>query len=234
LYSEKKSQEKVFLILFFIIGLLEVVAEYFNQVLLIYILKPLLMPIMMLMYWKVSKERNIYFLLALFFVLIANILFVSRTFSSAVIASIFFFIYRGIVICLVIQDEPIKKKLPVVIGSLPFFTAFGYLTFLTKNELGKGIYIYLIQVIFLSFLGGLALSNYMIEGCKKNFWLLINAVFFAIIQFILVLKLFYISISFFPSISMFLYLFAQFGLYKYMLEREKKNCKPKDYSFLDD
>ncbi|OWP76172.1 hypothetical protein [Flavobacterium oreochromis] len=146
LYSEKKSQEKVFLILFFIIGLLEVVAEYFNQVLLIYILKPLLMPIMMLMYWKVSKERNIYFLLALFFVLIANILFVSRTFSSAVIASIFFFIYRGIVICLVIQDEPIKKKLPVVIGSLPFFTAFGYLTFLTKNELGKGIYIYLIQV----------------------------------------------------------------------------------------
>ncbi|QYS86276.1 hypothetical protein JJC03_15310 [Flavobacterium oreochromis] len=108
------------MILFFIIGLLEVVAEYFNQVLLIYILKPLLMPIMMLMYWKVSKERNIYFLLALFFVLIANILFVSRTFSSAVIASIFFFIYRGIVICLVIQDEPIKKKLPVVIGSLPF------------------------------------------------------------------------------------------------------------------
>ncbi|MET2995750.1 hypothetical protein HUE46_13280 [Flavobacterium columnare] len=210
------------MILFFIIGLFEVVAEYFNEILMMYILKPLLMPIMMLMYWKVSSKRNIYFLLALFFVLIANILFVSKNFNSAIIASIFFFIYRGIVIYLVIQDEPIQKKLPVVVGTLPFFTAFAYLTFLTKNELGKGIYIYLIQVLFLSFLGGLALSNYMIKGCKKNFWLLINAVFFAIIQFVLVLKLFYVSIAIFSSISMFLYLFAQFALYRYMLEREKE------------
>ncbi|AMA49058.1 MULTISPECIES: lysoplasmalogenase family protein [Flavobacterium] len=234
LYSEKKSQEKGFLILFFTIGLLEVVAEYFNNFLIMYILKPLLMPIMMLMYWVVSKERNIYFLLALFFVLIANILFVSRTFNSAVVASIFFFIYRGIVIYLVVKDQPIKKKLPVIIGTLPFFTAFGYLTFLTKNELGQGIYIYLVQVLFLSFLGGVALSNYMIKECKKNFWLLINAVFFAIIQFLLVLKLFYLSIAIFPSVCMFLYLFAQFALYKYMLEREKEIINSEDCSFLID
>ncbi|MFK7049289.1 lysoplasmalogenase family protein [Flavobacterium columnare] len=234
LHSEKQSQEKGFLILFFIIGLFEVIAEYFNQILMIYILKPLLMPIMMFMYWKVSYERNIYFLLSLFFLLIANILFVSRTFNSAVIASVFFFIYRGLVIYLVIQDQPIKKKLPVVIGSLPFFTAFGYLTFLTKNELDKGIYIYLIQVLFLSFLGGLALSNYMINECRKNFWLLINAVFFAIIQFLLVLKLFYLSTVIFPAISMLLYLFAQFALYKYMLEREKGCNESKDYFLLDD
>ncbi|OWP83138.1 hypothetical protein BWK59_12130 [Flavobacterium davisii] len=234
LHSEKQSQEKGFLILFFIIGLFEVIAEYFNQILMIYILKPLLMPIMMFMYWKVSYERNIYFLLSLFFLLIANILFVSRTFNSAVIASVFFFIYRGLVIYLVIQDQPIKKKLPVVIGSLPFFTAFGYLTFLTKNELDKGIYIYLIQVLFLSFLGGLALSNYMINECRKNFWLLTNAVFFAIIQFLLVLKFFYLSTVIFPAISMLLYLFAQFALYKYMLEREKGCNESKDYFLLDD
>ncbi|QYS88902.1 hypothetical protein [Flavobacterium davisii] len=38
----------------------------------------------------------------------------------------------------------------------------------------------------------------------------------------------------FPAISMLLYLFAQFALYKYMLEREKGCNESKDYFLLDD
>ncbi|QYS90821.1 hypothetical protein JJC04_12825 [Flavobacterium covae] len=48
------------------------------------------------------------------------------------------------------------------------------------------------------------------------------------------LKLFYLSIAIFPSVCMFLYLFAQFALYKYMLEREKEIINSEDCSFLID
>ena len=90
------------------------------------------------------------------------------------------------------------------------------------NELGDGFLIYIIQVLFMSFLGGFALSNYMIEESKMNYWLLLNSILFAVIQFIIVLKLFYVSMLIFQPISMILYVFAQYALYKFMILAENK------------
>ncbi|WP_136666855.1 lysoplasmalogenase family protein [Flavobacterium sp. H122] len=219
-----KLEEKAFLILFFGIGIVEIFAEFFSETIMVYFLKPLLMPILAVTYWRVSKERNKYFLMALFFVLLANIFFISKEYISIVIASSFFFIYRGLVIYIVLCKDPVKNYLPVFLGSLPFLTAFGYLTYLTEDELGSGFYIFLFQIFFLSFLGGLAVSNYIMNDSRKNFWLLLNAVLFAVIQFIIVLKNFYLSIQLFQPVSMLMYLFAQYGLYRYMIisETEKK------------
>ena len=88
------------------------------------------------------------------------------------------------------------------------------------DELGEGFGLYIIQVLFMSFLGGFALSNYMIEENKMNYWLLINSILFAVIQFIIVLKLFYVSMVIFQPISMILYVFAQYALYKFMILAE--------------
>lgn len=188
-----------------------------------YVLKPLLVPILALLYWLKSKERNGYFLFSLFFVLLANIFFISKDFYSIVIASVFLITYRGLIIYVVMKKVIINSFLPVFLGSIPFGALFIYLTFLTMNELGNGLYIYFVQVLFLSFLGGIALSNYMIEESKKNFWLLVHVVLFAFIQFILVLKLYYLSISIFQPMSMGFYIIAQFGIYKFMLLSEEKS-----------
>ena len=222
LLSEKECEERAFLILYFGIGIIDVVAEYFEETTIIYILKPLLIPILALMYWRFSNVKNNFFLVALFFVFVANVLFISKNFNTLLLASIFFFVYRALVIYLVIKNSPIINMFPIILGSLPFVFAFIYIIFLTQEVLGKGIQIYLAQVIFLSFFGGLTLSNYMLNENKSNFWILLNAVFFAIIQFILVLRVYYVSTILFQPISMLLYLVAQFALYKYMLEIEKK------------
>jgi hypothetical protein len=226
LNNKVKLEEKALLILFFGIGILEIVAEFFNEVIMVYILKPLIIPILAFIYWRVSKEKNPFFLTALFFVLLANIFFISKEYNALMIGSIFFFIYRGLVIYIVLCKDPIKNYLPIFLGSLPFLTAFGYLTYLTKDVIGNGFSIFLFQIIFLSFLGGLAVSNYIIKESKKNFWLLLNAVLFGFIQFILVLKNFYLSVQLFQPLSMLMYLFAQYGLYKYMIisEIEKKKA----------
>lgn len=188
-----------------------------------YGLKPLLMPLLTLSYWLHSKEKNQYFVFALFFALLANIFFISKDFNSIVIASVFSIIYRGLIIYIVLKKVKINSFLPVFLGSVPFGALFVYLTFLTMNELGNGLYIYLVQVLFLSFLGGISLSNYMMEESKKNFWLLLSIVLFAFIQFILVLKLFYLSVIIFQPISMAFFVAAQFALYKFMLLSERKS-----------
>ncbi len=219
------NKEVVLLFMYFGIGFFEIIAEYYNNTDFMYGLKPLLMPVLTLSYWLHAKEKNQYFVLALFFALLANIFFISKDFNSIVIASVFSIIYRGLIIYIVLKQVKINNFLPVFLGSIPFGALFIYLTFLTMNELENGLYIYLVQVLFLSFLGGISLSNYMMEESKKNFWLLLSIVLFAFIQFILVLKLFYLSVIIFQPISMAFFVIAQFALYKYMLLSEGRDIK---------
>lgn len=219
---KKEIYLNVLLSLYFVVGFFEIIAEFFNEIWLMYILKPLLIPLLASVYWIKSKERNTYFIAALFFVLLANIFFISKDFNSIVIASVFFIIYRALITYVVITKVQIKSFLPVFLGTIPFLAAYVYLAFLTKEELGVGFPIYVIQILILSFLGGLALSNFIIEDSKRNFWLLVHTILFAIIQFILVVKLYYISIAIFQPFSMVLYIVGQYAIYRFMIYTEKK------------
>ena len=216
-----KAEEKLLLVLFFSISFAEVLAEFFDEINFVVVFKPCIIPLLTLVYWKTSTERNGYFLISMFFALLANLFFISKDFSSIMLGSAFFLLHRGLVIYLVLKNVRIKRFLPVFLGSIPFLSLFAYLTLITMNELGDGFLIYIIQVVFMSFVGGFAVSNYMIEENKMNYWLLINSVLFAIIQFIIVLKLFYVSVLIFQPISMILYVFAQYALYKFMILAEK-------------
>ena len=202
-------------------ALAEVIAEFFNHKSFIYFLKPFLIPILATIYWKSSKKRNVFYLIALFFALVANMFFVSSGFNSVLIGATFFMFYRIIVLYIVLKIVKIKSYLPVFLASTPFIFAFLYLSCLTINELGDALFIYIIQVIFMSFLGGFSLANYIINETRTSYWLLISSVLFALIQFILVLKVYYIAISIFQPTAMVLYVFAQYALYKFIVLSEE-------------
>lgn len=215
------NEINVLILLFFVVAFAEVIAELFSYLSFIYLLKSLLSPLLIAIYWISSKKRNNYFILALLFVLVANIFFVSKEFNSILIGSIFFMFYRIIIIYLVIKAVRVKSYLPVFLGSVPFIIAFLYITSLTIDELGDGLYIYIMQVLFISFLGGFSLANYIIDNNKMNFWLLISCMLFTLIQLIFILKMFYISVFIFQPIAMVFYTFAQFSLYKFMILSEE-------------
>jgi hypothetical protein len=216
-----RNEVNILILMFFVVVLAEVIAELFEYTVFIYILKPLLSPLLITIYWKSSKTRNNYFIAALFFVLIANVFFISKEFSSALLGSIFFMIYRILIIYIVIKIIRVKNYLPIVLGSIPFLILFLYVTSLTIDELGDGFYIYIMQIIFMSFLGGFSLANYIIKNNKMNYWLLISSVLFTLIQFVLIIRMYYISMSIFQPIAMLLYAFAQFSLYKFMILSEE-------------
>lgn len=222
LKKETSVEINILILLFFVTTFAEVIAELFSNTLFIYLLKSLLSPILILIYWKSSKIRNIYFIIALLFVMMSNLFFVSKEFSSLLIGSIFFLFYRMLIIYLVIKIVRIKNYLPIFLGSIPFVIIFLYATSLTIDELGNAIYIHIILVVFMSFLGGFSLTNYVIDNSKMNYWLFISCMLFAVIHFILILKTYYLPISIFQPMVMLVYAFAQFSMYKFIILSERE------------
>lgn len=218
--AETSNELKVLILLYFVVALAEVIAEFFNHKAYIYFIKPFLIPLLAIIYLKSSRKPNIYYLLALLFALAANMFFVAADFNSILIGAIFYLFYRILILYLVLKIVKIKSYFPVFLASTPFIFIFLYLSSLTVNELGDALYIYIVQVIFMSFLGGFSLANYIMDDSKMNYWLLISSVLFALIQFILVLKIYYIAMTIFQPIAMTLYVFAQYALYKFMILAE--------------
>lgn len=225
--KNKKSNLKtnpeasILLLLFFAVGFAEVLSEIYKNSFFIYFLKPSLLPILAFIYYKTSKIRNIYYFVALFFGILANIFFISRTFESIIIGSLFHVFYRILIIYIVIKTLGIKNFLPLFIGSIPFVVVFSYAAVLTMDELGEALYIFIIQSLFMSFLGGYSISYHVIENNKTSFWLLISNVLFAVIQFLFVIRMYYLSIDIFQPILMLLFIIAHFAFYKFMLHSEK-------------
>ena len=121
--NSNKSEEKLLLVLFFFVSFAEIFAEFFNEITFVYILKPLIIPILTLIYWKTSTRRNPYFLVSMFFALLANLLFISRDFTSIVLASTFFLLHRTLVIYLVLKNVKIKRFFACISGKYSFFNS---------------------------------------------------------------------------------------------------------------
>lgn len=220
--ADKKIDDfKILLLLFFTIGLAEVIAELFANITFIYILKPLLIPTLAITYWKKSKQRSYHFMMAMFFAFLANIFFIRTDFNSIMAGAFFYLLYRIIVIYMVVKIVGIGNYLPIFLGSIPFLTVFSYIGCLTIDELGNALFIYIIQVLIMSFLGGFSVANYMIDDNRTNFWLFLSSLLFSIIQIILILKIYYISVFIFQPMAMVLYIFAQYALYKFMILSEE-------------
>lgn len=218
------SEANMLIALFFLVSLSEAIAEFFEYRSFIFIFKMLLMPILMLLYWTTSSVKNLYYLIALFFAFIANMLFIyNEDFDFIIFGATTFLVYRIITIYLIMKFVKIKSYFPVIIGSLPFLFIYFYLTCLTIDELGDGLFVYIIQAMFMSFLGGLSVGVYMINDNRKNYWLLISTLLFTVNQILLVIKLFYLSVITFQPISMALYCFAQYGFYKFIILSEQKD-----------
>lgn len=208
------------LVLFFSLSTGEVIAEFFQENFFIYLFKPLLMPTLTLLYWVSSKNKNLQYVIAMFFAFLANIFFISKEFNSIVIGTSFLTVYRILIILIALKYVPLRNFKAVFIGSIPFVSSYAYFAFLTVSEVGTGLYVYLTQVVLMSFFGGYALSNYMLNDTKLNYWLMLQAVLFALIQFMIILKIYYLEITIFQPLAMILYVFGQYALYKFLILSE--------------
>jgi len=207
---------------FFIVSLIEIIAEYNQDIYLIWLTKPLILPLLLAYYIRRSRKANPFFLAALFFCWIANIIFIENTWNYILMGVGFFLVYRILVISIVLKKIKMPSLLPLVIGSMPFVFIYASVTIFTFSTLGDSLYLFLLQGVFTIFLGGLSLGNYMMSSTKTNRILFISTMLFAINQFIFVLRFYYDDANLFQSIAMVFFVWGQFLLTKYMLNTEKQ------------
>lgn len=221
-YLSKNKASKMLISAYFIIALIEIVAEFFKDNEFIWITKPLIIPILAIFYWVKSKKPNSLFLIALFFNWIANIFFISQDYNHTIIGAYLFLGYRVAIIYLVLKKVKFPGILPLIISALPFLLAYMYFVNLTYESIGNGIYIFVVQGILIVFLAAFALANYIFKPNTSSILLLISTAFFTVTQFILVLKYCYISLNIFQPLAMFLFVLGQFILVIFLLLLEKE------------
>lgn len=206
---------------YFLITVFVMIFEFLEVKELLYLLKPVLVPVLLYIYLNTSNVKGFYYIVSLFFALLANVFFISSQNSSITIATVFYVFSRFLVFYIVFQKFDYKKILPTLIGSIPFISVFLYLLLLSFPILNFNFYIFLIQAIIMALLGGYSVAEYLILSNKKNYFFILSCAAFSFLQSIYLIKYYYIDIAIFKPIAILLYSVGQYAFLRFYLLSEK-------------
>jgi len=217
---------KVVSSIYLVVVLLLVFVVFFDFKTIEFILKSISIPVLLLLYVNTSVRKNKLYLFALFSAAVSNILFISTDSDWLNYGLFAFLIYRIITIILVIKASTKLSFFTVGIGSVFFLFPLLYFIVLTQDSLGQSFLVAIINVVLVSILGGLSLSNYLMEEGFKHTWLLISTFLYTIIVFLFVIQKYYVFIPIFQPIRVLVLMSAHYFFYLYILMTEQQLDKP--------
>ncbi len=213
---------KVVSSVFILIVFLLLVVVFFEYRKVEYILKSVSIPVLMLLYTVTSEQKSKLYLFALLCAAMSNVLFITTDAVLLNYGLIAFLLYRLITIFLVIKASPSLSFFTVGIGSIFFLFPLMYFIVLTQDSLGESFWVAVVNVVLVSLLGGLSLSNYLMDEGFKHTWLLISTFLYTIIVFLFVIQKYYLFIPIFQPIRVVVLMSAHYFFYLYLLMSEKQ------------
>jgi hypothetical protein len=137
------------------------------------------------------------------------------------LATLFFLIFEVLMIRIVILNTKKINLIPIALGFLPFLSILFYLIFLTYSSLGINYLPSIVNAFIISFLGGIAVSNYMLEEDNmKNIWLLISTILFTLLVFVFMIEKYYLSVQVFKPIRTICFFGGHYLFMRYLLLSE--------------
>ncbi|MCF6128711.1 lysoplasmalogenase family protein [Flavobacterium sp. AS60] len=224
--QKKENIIKSLTVCYFIIAFFEVIAEYFVNRTLICTLKPIIPLVLIVIYCIESNKKNTLFIVALLLSLITNILFIPNTPSCLFYGVLVFTVHRIIVLYLIFSFQKVTDFIPLIIATTPFLLIFFYLFLETVEIPENSIYIIIFQNLLISLFAGIALSSYFMNDNKQNSVLLISALLFVMLQFVVFVEKYFLVNEFeelFRPLAMTFNALAFFSFYKYVIIAEKSN-----------
>ena len=211
---------------YFIIALYEILAYFiFNEIV---VFSTISIPVLLIgLYFMSSAKRNVLFFGVLFFLLLENLclLFCDAKLYVGVICST---IQKIVLIILIFKLVKERNYLYLSIVSIVFLLIFLYLFSPTHEPSYVDFKFLMKHNILTSVLGGLAVSNYIVDDNRQNSWLLISVLLFIGLRFMLFIQSFYLTDLTLPVIKpiiITLNIFAYFTLYKFVIEAEKNEME---------
>lgn len=212
-------------IAYIMLSLFVIFGEYEKDIRLISLTKPFLIPVLVVLYLTLTKKINWIYLLALVFIWMANILFITQNQEFIFKATSSYLIFWILITFLVLVNTSFPNRPSFIIAIVPFSFVYCCVFQLVYENIDKGIYLFFMNGALMIFLGGYALANYFIESNKPNTYLLISILMFTFIQFLVSIDLYFVSTKLFRPIAMLLFVTAQFFLLKTFLSFEKRSLE---------
>ena len=211
--------------IYFAITAVLVICELFKSQEMLLIFKPTLIPTLIILYFLTSVKRNVVYVIALGFALISNIFLLWESIDFKVYAIVAFMIYRILSIVVVVRLVDKILWLPFIIATLPFLFIFSCLINLTLTSDMSSFYPTIVNGLLIAALAGIALSNYVLNDNKANSWLAISTLLFIVLVFLFMIQNYYLANIAFKPMSAFIFAFAHYTFYKFVLEAESNSDK---------
>lgn len=179
-------------------------------------------PLLIFIYWLHSHTKNIIYLSALVLFFFAYIMFLESTPERSLYGSIVSLIYRFLIFLLVYKSVKNKNWFALSLASIPFLFIYSYFILLINEFLNAEIYLWILNGLLTSFIGGIALYNYLFEDENKNFWLLISSILFVIQIGVFFLHQYYLEALELRTLTVILFGISNFTFYKFMISDEER------------
>lgn len=211
----------------FLIGLyvavvgVEVYAEYVRQETIIWFSKPLLMPLLLLVYVAMAHRVNWILVAALSGAWLADINFIISAHTQIGIGVFAFLIYRILVFSIVLKNFGWPGGLPVFIGTLPLAFLFMCLVY-PFTDTGDGqVFVAIGQGLLVSVFSGVCIAVWVMYPSKASSLLLLSTLLITSAAFFNQIKIFYISLPALRPLGMFMYSIGQLLLVGFVIAAER-------------
>ena len=227
IFNTEDKAKKIIEILYFVFATVEVAAELVSFKPMLFILKPLVLIIILFLYWYSSSQREQLFFVAILFLLITKIYAIQNTEEMLFLAMIAFFLHRVVIIYYIFKLIKLKDYIPLLIAMVPFLFFFFYLLSLTSNISIRSYYGLIIQSVLMSILASMTVSHYVMNNeKKKDVWLLIFGLLSVTQYFMVFIDKFYLlgfSPVIFRPLEVILTTAVCFSFYKFVITTERLN-----------
>ncbi|WP_300565659.1 hypothetical protein [Flavobacterium sp.] len=179
-------------------------------------------PILLVLYLVSSKKRQFLYIMALLLYQSASVCFkleIPNAFIYATLSSVLFkFCFLFLILDLITKEN----RFAIGIAFIPFFILYLYIIEIVVNALGNVYYIWIINALVTSFIGGVGIICYVNNADKKSYWLLISGILFIIQIGAFFINKFYIKNEAIYQMVILSYAISHFTFYKFIILKEQE------------
>lgn len=216
----KKPASRVFLWIFIIVSLADIFAILFNSLFWQTLFKPLIIPSLIAFYLSVSGRKNRFFLLALFFSFMGDVLLLDK--SNLFLYGIAAFLMTQLLYIFIFSKGLKKSDWSLKVKAFaPFMIFYIVLIWFLYPGLGSFLVPVLVYGFAISVFGVVSLLNFLTGKKPLTNYLLSGAILFIISDSMIALNKFHAERSYYGVLIMITYISAQYLITRYMLKLEK-------------
>lgn len=179
-------------------------------------------PILLILYFISSKKKNILYFSGLLLYQLASVFFYIGTDNGFIYATVSSMLFKFCLVLLILDLVTKSNYKAISVAFIPFFIFYLYIIEFVVNSLGDSYYIWILNSLFTSFIGGVAIINYVNEPKQKNYWLLISSILFIIQIGAFFINKFYIKNEGIYQMVILAYGISHFTFYKFMILKEEE------------